>query len=207
MSGFLFYVMYNRGMKNTSGFTVMELLIVIAMLLILMAIVLSSLGLSQKRTRDDRRVSTLQEIMLALEQYRDVCREYPHSLGLNVSNGCATGGNIDNSANVNLGSFLSNDVQEVITNNTFSIRYAGITSMGQLRCTGYHIGIPLETTHPELSRADRFNSDGIPLGEIDAEICQPNTSGGFSGDTDNCSLFFPGGQGPYKCLDFKKGNP
>ncbi len=198
-------------MKNKFGFTIMELLVVIAILLILIAIVISSLSISQKRTRDDRRISTLQEIMLALEEYRDVCQEYPHSLILNVDNGCVNG---NTSSLVTLETFLSDDARNAIdgTSNFFSgandFKYVGIASTGQSRCTGYHIGIPLETEHSELSRADRADtSDGFALSAMGAEICQPSAANGFSGNTDDCGLFFPGSQTTYKCLDFKKGNP
>ena len=199
--------MYNKNMKNKSGFTIMELLVVIAILLILIAIVLSSLSISQKRTRDDRRIATLQEIMLAVEEYRDVCREYPHSLIPTVNNGCT-------SANVTLANFLSADALNAVDQvdapfqGIHKIKYVGIAGVGQSHCTGYHVGISLETEHPELSRADRADTaDGFALSAMGAEICQPSTANGFSGNTDDCGTFFPGSQTIYKCLDFKKGNP
>lgn len=196
--------MYNISMKNKSGFTIMELLVVIAILLILIAIVISSLSISQKRTRDDRRISTLQEIMLALEEYRDICQEYPLSLALNSNgvgsnNGCA-GGNT--SSNVDFGMFLSDDAKSAIQSPAqFDIHYGSFTANPGGRCTGYHIGIGLETSHSSLGTGDNLDSTTLSNDYCATTLTQ--LSSGFDGDSEDCS----GTGSEDKCLDFKKGNP
>jgi prepilin-type N-terminal cleavage/methylation domain-containing protein len=191
-------------MKNTSGFTVMELLVVIAILLTLIAIVLSSLSISQKRTRDDRRVSTLQEIMLALEQYRDVCREYPMGLDPAEDNGCP----IISGVSATFGDFLSSDAFSVLQQNTYGIKYVALKSSNASSnaCTGYHIGIPLESNHPELSRAEQISTFGFGLSSLGAATCDQNAQG-FSSNTEDCGEYDPLPGSENKCLDFKKGNP
>ncbi|MCF7831275.1 MAG: prepilin-type N-terminal cleavage/methylation domain-containing protein [Candidatus Pacebacteria bacterium] len=190
-------------MKNKNGFTVMELLVVIGILLILIAIVISSLSISQKKTRDDRRVSTLQEIMLALEQYRDVCREYPMGLDSAEDNGCP----IISGVSATFGDFLSSDASSVLQQNTYGIKYVALKSSNASSntCTGYHIGIPLESNHPELSRAEMVGTEGFGLSALGATYCDQNASG-FWGNTEDCSDYFQPGQ-ENRCLDFKKGNP
>lgn len=183
-------------MKYKFGFTVMEMLVVIGILLILIAVVLSSLSISQKRTRDDRRVSTLQEIMLALEQYRDVCREYPNRLVSEADNGCPTGGGTD----TKFGYFLSDDAMSALQSNTFGIRYGAFMSNAGGRCTGYHIGIPLETSHPSLDTADDQNTTSL---QIPCYGTITNISSGFNGVSEDCA----GAGLENRCLDFKKGNP
>jgi|GEM_PF-1217209 len=191
-------------MKNKSGFTVMELLVVIGILLILIAIILPNLNLSQKKTRDDRRVSTLQEIMLALEEYRDICQEYPLSLELNsnnvgANNGCNTG---NTSSNVDFGMFLSNDAISVIQGSSqLAIYYGSFTAVPGGRCTGYHIGIPLETNHSTLNTASDFNSTSLSNSYCATTWNQ--LSNGFEGNSEDCNS--SGTEN--KCLDFKKGTP
>lgn len=73
-----------------SGFTLMELMIVMVILSILAAIVMGNYATSTKRGRDNRRKSDLRNIMTALETYYNDKGSYP--LGVNgVMTGCSTG--------------------------------------------------------------------------------------------------------------------
>lgn len=64
-------------MKNKKAFTLIELLIVIAIIGLLSSIVLASLNVSRKKARDARRLSDLNQISLAFEMYYDNNTRYP----------------------------------------------------------------------------------------------------------------------------------
>ncbi len=62
---------------NRKGFTLIEILIVVAIIAILASIVLVGLGPSQQAGRDARRLSDLHEIQTGLELYYNACGYYP----------------------------------------------------------------------------------------------------------------------------------
>ena len=66
-----FYVSHKK------GFTLQELLVVAAVISILASIVMVSLNEARKKTRDAQRISDLQQVQLALRQYKDVHGRYP----------------------------------------------------------------------------------------------------------------------------------
>lgn len=82
---------------NTSsrGFTLVELLIVIAIIAILTGIVITSLTSSKAKSRDAQRVSDTNQLQLALEQFFDRCGFYPAADaggGPSTSDSCTSGG-------------------------------------------------------------------------------------------------------------------
>jgi len=89
------------------GFTLVELMIVIAIIALLSGIILTSVTGSKAKSRDAARISDVNQIQLALEQYFDRCGQYPLTIVpqsnqtlSDINNGCAGTG-------VNLGSFIS----------------------------------------------------------------------------------------------------
>src|SRR5580698_9414163 len=68
------------------GFTLIEILIVVAIIAILASIVLVGLGPTQQSGRDARRLSDLHEAQNALELYYGKCGYYP---GPSAASGCA----------------------------------------------------------------------------------------------------------------------
>ncbi|MES2314757.1 MAG: type II secretion system protein [Patescibacteria group bacterium] len=77
------------------GFTLIELLVVIAIIAILTGIVVTGLTASKSKSRDAQRVSDLNQIQLALEQYFDRCGQYPATGGTDgpsTSPTCNVGG-------------------------------------------------------------------------------------------------------------------
>src|SRR5579863_3533942 len=68
------------------GFTLIEILIVVAIIAILASIVLVGLGPTQQAGRDARRLSDLHEVQNGLELYYNSCGYYP---GTSVSAPCA----------------------------------------------------------------------------------------------------------------------
>lgn len=84
------------------AFTLVELIVVIAIIAILTGIILTSLTGSKAKGRDAQRVSDLGQIQLALELYFDRCHQYPPPDGhlidntntLGKSDGCPSGSNV-----------------------------------------------------------------------------------------------------------------
>src|ERR1700685_3626124 len=71
------------------GFTLIEILIVVAIIAILASIVLVGLGPTQESGRDARRLSDLHEVQNGLELFYNKCGFYPGSA---PSGACATTG-------------------------------------------------------------------------------------------------------------------
>jgi prepilin-type N-terminal cleavage/methylation domain-containing protein len=68
--------------KNTKkGFTLIEILIVVAIIAILASVVLVGLGPTQQAGRDARRISDLSEAQNGLELYYNKCGFYPGATG------------------------------------------------------------------------------------------------------------------------------
>ena len=63
--------------NNRSGFTLIEILIVVAIIAILASVVLIGLGPTQEAGRDARRLSDLHEVQNGLELYYGKCGYYP----------------------------------------------------------------------------------------------------------------------------------
>jgi prepilin-type N-terminal cleavage/methylation domain-containing protein len=81
------------------GFTLIEILIVVAIIAILASIVLVGLGPTQQSGRDARRLSDLHEIQNGLELFYNKCGYYPGSLNAGAcSNVLATAGSYPASA-------------------------------------------------------------------------------------------------------------
>ena len=65
-------------------------MIVIAIIGLLSGIIITSITGSKGKSRDARRISDVNQIQLALEQYFDRCGNYPTALDTTLSNGCPT---------------------------------------------------------------------------------------------------------------------
>lgn len=73
--------MEDQNKQNQGGFTLVELLIVIAIIGLLSSIVFASLNNARAKARDTRRLSDLKQIRLALELYYDSTGSYPSYQG------------------------------------------------------------------------------------------------------------------------------
>jgi prepilin-type N-terminal cleavage/methylation domain-containing protein len=83
-------------MTNRKGFTLIEILVVIAIIAILASIVLVGLGPSEAAARDARRLSDLHDIQNSLELYYNACGNYPGGApcGSNVTNATYGGSSV-----------------------------------------------------------------------------------------------------------------
>ncbi len=84
------------------GFTLIELMVVIAIIAILSGIIMASFSAAKSKSRDGQRISDIAQIQLALAGYFNQCNTYPATTTLPSSGttgtGCPTG--------VNLGTFI-----------------------------------------------------------------------------------------------------
>jgi prepilin-type N-terminal cleavage/methylation domain-containing protein len=140
----------NKGLtlRNSKGFTALELLVVLAIIGILISVALTGIDLSRKRARDNARIADVQNIILSLEQYHDTCREYPMDIyDQNTDNGCPTG------LTITWASFMPSTPMDVSGANYL---YAGIPVSSNLgaRCGGYHIGADLEQDNHKSLQVD-----------------------------------------------------
>lgn len=68
-------------MKNSRGFTLIELTIVVTIIALLSSIVLVSLGESRQKARDANRLADMQQLRTALELYHSNTEVYPGDIG------------------------------------------------------------------------------------------------------------------------------
>ena len=66
--------------KQRQGFTLIEILIVVAIIAILASVVLVGLGPTQQAGRDARRLSDIREAQNALELFYNKCGYYPETI-------------------------------------------------------------------------------------------------------------------------------
>lgn len=146
---------------NTSkkAFTIIELLIVIAIIAILTAIVMTNLTGSKAKARDAKRVSDLGQIQLALELFYDRCKSYPTALSLDddALTLCPDG--------INLGTFIGKLPVDPTTLASYDY---GATVIGS--SIGYYfLKATLETQNPALQ-------DDVDILPTEANAGEPTSS-------------------------------
>ncbi len=152
------------------GFTLIELMVVIAIIGILAAIITVSLGSARAKGRDAKRISDIRTIQLALEEYYNDNGTYPIS--------------IYSGALANYLPVIPNDPRD----NTTPYSYSSYNSLGSGNCTGtnkpigYHLGAGLEDgTNPALIRD--AGAAAVPSfgGSLNCQISPPTAIPGFNG--------------------------
>src|SRR3954466_11278478 len=64
-------------LKTKQGFTIVELMVTVAIIAILTGIIVANLTTSKSKSRDAKRVSDVAQLQLALELFFDRCNRYP----------------------------------------------------------------------------------------------------------------------------------
>lgn len=77
-------------LKSKRGFTLIEILIVVAIIAILSSVVLIGLGPTQRAGRDARRIADLRQVQNALELYYNRCGYYPGPIPAATIGSCGT---------------------------------------------------------------------------------------------------------------------
>jgi prepilin-type N-terminal cleavage/methylation domain-containing protein len=155
-------------MKRTQkAFTVLEFLVVIAIMGILISIVLVGLSAARERSRDDRRIARMQTISVALEDFASDCRAYP--LRLDPTYECPS-----NTA-LTFGNYISGLPEDLINDSTVPgrIHYQPLSfsTNNGTGCTGYHLYVQLEQLGNQTAMRDS-NFDSTQF-----QVCNADTAG------------------------------
>jgi prepilin-type N-terminal cleavage/methylation domain-containing protein len=148
-------------MMNKKGFTLIEILIVVAIIAILASIVLVGLGPAQQSGRDARRLADLHGIQNALELYYNKCGFYPGTANCasNVSAGTMAALNaalVGQAAGLGINANLPVDPSAAANGGYFYESFTGGTS--------YVIGAKLENTANSVFTNYTPPTVGVPQG-------------------------------------------
>src|SRR6056297_1325722 len=77
-----------KNQKDKKGFTLIELMVVVAIMGLLAALAVISLNNARQRARDARRISDVKQVQTALELYYLDNQEYPDSTGDIIEGKC-----------------------------------------------------------------------------------------------------------------------
>ena len=157
----------NISKKTNKGFTIIELIVVIAIIAVLSAIVLTNVNGYQAKARDARRKADFHNLQTALELYRADHGDYPNTFCASDDYGgvdrCwtnnATAGNLANY----LKSYLSVLPQDPSFNNRYSVSCGGNWFAYFYRYIGvgqYCLGATLETVPQVCSNHCDTNTSG-----------------------------------------------
>lgn len=123
------------------GFTLIETLVVMSIIGLILSIVLASLSASKQKARDDKRVSDIATMRLVLEQYYDLCNQYPPTINASASAGCPAG--------QSLGSLIA-AMPVPPEGGSYTYTAFGTGTV----CRSYHLSAVMERTGVELLEND-----------------------------------------------------
>jgi prepilin-type N-terminal cleavage/methylation domain-containing protein len=127
-----------KNIHTKKGFSLIEVLIVIAIIGILVSLAIPSYSNNKKNARDVERITEIDTISLALDMYYSVCKRYPATLTVTANDGC--------SGTTTLGEYL-NTIP--VPPRTPPNAYAYDTDAGG---TTYRVGTVLELNNSALQR-------------------------------------------------------
>lgn len=158
--------------QRIKGFTIVELMVVITLITILLAIVLTSISGNKTKSRDNVRISNIQTIRLALEEYRSTCGVFPYSLAPTTKN--ARNNSDNNVCSKTFGDIMKHlpIVPERLTPSLLGSLivppasvyngyfYAGLSNTSGGPCYDYHLGVELEfAEHNDQPRSHYLDED------------------------------------------------
>jgi type II secretion system protein G len=135
------------------GFTLVELMVVIAIIGILASIVIGSVSNAKASARDIKRVSDIKIIQTALTSYFNDNNHYPCQIYANPTGSYCQPG------------FVSSAYLNEVPRDPTGVQYAytGLNANGSANCgfsagsyiASYHLGAALENLNPRLTSADK----------------------------------------------------
>jgi prepilin-type N-terminal cleavage/methylation domain-containing protein len=138
--------------KYDKAFTLIEILIVIAIIGILISVSVVGLSSFRENSRDSARIANVAQISLALDLYYGACKQYPATLAAAAANGCASG--------TTLGTFADNG----IPTDPFGASYSYATSGAGNNHDEFVLRATLERENRELaSDLDGVSNKGVSL--------------------------------------------
>ena len=148
--------------NSVRGFTLIEILIVVAIIAILASSVLVGFGPAQRQGRDSRRISDLRQVQNALELYYAKCGYYPGPAQAG-SGACSGFSSINTWAALEAsiaGSNLGISATNIPNDPTSGKDYLYGTNAGG---SSYTLGAYLEDTrNPALQSGPQASSNGVP---------------------------------------------
>jgi prepilin-type N-terminal cleavage/methylation domain-containing protein len=136
--------------NNKKGFTILELLVVVAIIGLLSAVVLAALNSSRSKGRDAKRIEEIRQVINALELSYNTTGKYPSRA------------QFENpiKAQNPLSPYLWPIPKDPKTNLFYN--YTGLRAgvQSSTPCTGYHIGVSLENNHKLLQADSDSRTDG-----------------------------------------------
>lgn len=162
-------------LKNikAKGFTVLEFLIVLAIILLLIAIILPNLQKSREKSVEEKKVSDIKIVALGLEQYKQICGSYPEKIEKLAT--CP-----QMNSETNLGTFIPelDKLQFSVGSSEYLYYPISLNPIDTNECTGYHLAVKLghDITGTNLSVGDKnFDSRTAPS-------CGNTSAVGFDGN-------------------------
>ncbi len=132
------------------GFTIVELMVVSALIAILATLTIVNVDKYRMQARDRVRVSDINKIRLAIEQYKLACGEYPARLEPDIHNGCVYGQKLKDFlpyvpinpdyTNDSAKSFVDANQDSQIEPNQNTYLYSALAASSNGKCYDYHIG-------------------------------------------------------------------
>jgi prepilin-type N-terminal cleavage/methylation domain-containing protein len=188
---------FKRGQQRvagSSGFTLVEIMVVVAIIGIILAILIVNIMAAQSQARDETRLENIATIQLALGLYFNKYESYPPLLSCLNDKGDPGGGNSACPENTSNDNFIANPIPTDPNNTPCQVSrsgdnnycYAAISyaSSGATPvCTGYHLGAQLENNNSHLAYRAGFDSTSISL-------CSPSGSGFSAANAQNPAYFY-----------------
>ncbi len=146
--------------NTVRGFTLIEILIVVAIIAVLASSVLVGFGPAQRQSRDTRRISDLRQIQNALGLYYAKCGYYP---GTAQSGACtAAFSSIGNTWSSLSGSITGSNigVKQIPNDPTAGKNYIYGSSDG----SGYTLGAILEDANNPVMQSSAASGNGVTCG-------------------------------------------
>jgi prepilin-type N-terminal cleavage/methylation domain-containing protein len=131
--------------SSKRGFSLIEILAVLGMVVVLMGMVLVRLDESKDRARDNAGIARVEQLTLALQDYMTACRSYPEELDVST----------DNTRGSGVCSVTFGDIVGGYEENLSDFQYMPLQSASGY-CDGFHLSIQLKTSHPRLDTDDDF---------------------------------------------------